>query len=255
MKQSLILWIAAAIITFLAGYAQSISSPDYPLNGTVDLVTGSSSFRFEKTYAGKDGYKIIIASDFKGLTGKLNWRSDSAGAAWHTIQMEPDGDALIAVIPHHPPLSKVVYNVKVTDKGKTFVFPEEGLASTEFLGNVPSQISMFYFLTLFAGLILAVRTGLEVFQNRPRLRLYTIFTLISFFSFTLVFSTVKKGCELGAIGGTKILSVADVFSPGLVLLLLLWIAALILVFNTKKPKLWASVSSILTLIIFLAARF
>ena len=169
--------------------------------------------------------------------------------------MKPDSGTLYAYIPAQPPLSRVQYRVELTDSGKTYLFPVENNLTMEFLGHVPSQISMFYFITLFAGLLLAVRTGFEVFREPPRLRLYTLFTVISFFCFTLVFSTVKKGCELGIIGGTKIAPITDIFSTGPVLLFALWILAMIIIFNLKKTRIWAVVAAVGTIVIFLLGRF
>jgi hypothetical protein len=57
------------------------------------------------------------------------------------------------------------------------------------------------------------------------------------------------------IGGTKIAPVDELFSSGSILLFLLWVATLILVFNTKKQKLWVTTSSILTIVIFLSGKF
>ncbi len=255
MKQSIILWTAAAIITLLAGYAQSIKSPYYPVNGTITVVSGYASFSFDKVFRGKGGYPVWIVADFDSLKGELKWRDTKGNNEWKTIQMKPKGQALYAEIPAHPPLSKVEYRVTLNDHGKTFLVPQTEIAHIQFLGHVPPPIMAFYYITLFAGILLAVRTGFEVFKDKPRIKMYTIFTLISFFSFTLIFSTVKKGCELGAIGGTKILPISDLFTNGPVLLFVLWIAALILIFNSKKYKIWAPVSAFITILIFLLANF
>lgn len=255
MKQSIILWTAAAIITLLAGYAQSIKSPYYPVNGTITVVSGYASFSFDKVYRGKGGYPVWIVADFKGLKGELRWRNLNNNGEWQIIQMQPKGEALYAEIPAHPPLSKVEYRVTLNDQGKTFLVPQTEIANIQFLGHVPSQIMMFYYITLFAGILLGIRTGFEVFMEKPRIKMYTIFTLISFFAFTLIFSTVKRGCELGAIGGTKILPISDLFNSGPVLLFILWIAALILIFNSKKYKIWAALSALGTIIIFLLGNF
>ena len=255
MKQSIILWTAAAIITLLAGYAQSIKSPYYPVNGTITVTSGYASFSFDKVYRGKGNYPVWIIADFNGLKGELKFRNVPGNNEWQTIQMQPKGEALYAEIPAHPPLSKVEYRVTLNDQGKTFLVPQTEIAQIQFLGHVPSDIMIFYYITLFAGILIGIRTGLEVFKDKPKIKMYTIFTLISFFSFTLIFSTVKKGCELGAIGGTKILPISDLFTNGPAFLLALWIAALILIFNTKKYKIWAAVSAFGTILIFLLGNF
>ena len=254
MKQSVILWIATVIIIFLAGYTQRVQSPDYPINGTETLVTGEASFSFDRTADSKSNYKVWLADNCTDLKGILRWKGTDE-KLWHFENMKPDSGTLYAYIPAQPPLSRVQYRVELTDSGKTYLFPVENNVTMEFLGHVPSQISMFYFITLFAGLLLAVRTGFEVFREPPRLRLYTLFTVISFFCFTLVFSTVKKGCELGIIGGTKIAPITDIFSTGPVLLFALWILAMIIIFNLKKTRIWAVVAAVGTIVIFLLGRF
>ncbi len=261
MKQSIILWIAAGIITLLAGYTQSITSPLYPINGTIKLNKGyEASFSFDKAFSGKGNYPILIATNQDKLSGLLEWRIQSDTAKWNSVELKRNNGALTAAIPHQKALTKVEFRVTLKDGDKNVAVPQtpNGQAVNvplQFLGFVPPEISQFYYITLFAGILLAIRTGLEVFRDKPRIKMYTIFTLISFFSFTLIFSTVKKGCELGVIGGTKIAPLQDLFPSAPILLFAAWIAALILVFNTRRSKMWAIVSSIATIIIFLTASF
>ncbi len=254
MKQSIILWIAACVITFSAGFIQSTISPDYPENGSINTYSGNVSYSFDKVYHGKGDYIVWVLSNFKGLKGTLEWK-DLNSSSWNKVQMLSSGEAITAKIPAHSPLSKVEYKVTLLDNGRNYSVPNKGTVKLEFLGRVPSSITMFYYITLFAGLLLGIRTGLEIFNEKPRLKLYTLFTLISFFSFTLVFSTVRKGCELGVIGTTKIASITDLFSTGPVILFVMWIAALILIFNLKKPKAWALSASVLTIITFIYGSF
>ncbi len=256
MKQSVILWIAAGIITLLVGYTQSTTSPLYPINGTIKLKDGyEASYRFDKVFHGKGDYQVLIASDKKDLSGVLEWRLNPDTSNWQTVQLKNNKGALIAFIPHQKTLSQVEYRVILNDGRKKVFLPQTINATLKFLGFVPPEISQFYFITLFAGILLAIRTGLEVFKEKPRIKMYTIFTLISFFSFTFVFSTVKKGCELGVIGGTRIASLQELFPITPVILFSAWVVALILVFNTRKSKMWAAVFSLVTVIIFLAGNF
>ncbi len=255
MKQSLILWSAAVIILFIAAYSRNTTSAEYPVNGTINLSYTEISFSFDKIYRGKGDYTVWLAGESKGLTGELDWRDKQDTASWKTVMLMSANDILTGIIPHHSPLSKVEYRVKLYDNGKTVFVPQTSNVTLQFLGQVPLQIMMFYYITFFAGILLALRTGLGVFKEAPRIKMYTIFTLISFFSFAWIFSPVKKGCEIGMIGGTKIAPVNELFSIGSILLFVLWVAALILVFNTRKPKVFAAASSILTLVIFLFGKF
>ncbi len=255
MKQAIILWLTSIIITFIIGYIQSTTSKNYPINGTVDISSGQISYSFDKIFHGKNNYKVLIVGDFKNQTGDLMWRDKVDTSRWNSVPLKFSDHKLIGEIPNHPPLSKVEFRIRLNDNGRTILLPKMQNAEIQFLGNVPPQIMQFYFITLFAGILLSIRTSLEIFSARPRIKMYTIFTLISFFSFTLMFSTVKKGCELGIIGGTKIVPPNEFFSNGPVMLLSVWILALILVFNSRKAKYFAVIASILTIIIFFVGNF
>ncbi|MHB1688392.1 MAG: hypothetical protein ACYCVH_13610 [Ignavibacteriaceae bacterium] len=254
MKQSLILWISALIITFLVSFAQDIFSPDYPVSGTVDLKEGGASFSFDKVVRSKTGYKVWVISDFNGLKGKLFWRDKSGESPWQTIEMKDTGKALYAVIPQQTPMSQIEYRVKLFDQNKTYLLPVKTNVSLTFLNAVPDEITQFYFITLFAGLIFSVRTALESFSEKPKIKKLTVFTAISFFSYTFVFNTVKKSVELGAIGKGA-LPLSDIFDQRSILLFAVSILTLILIFNTQKQKLWASTGAFLTLAIFLFAKY
>jgi peptidoglycan/LPS O-acetylase OafA/YrhL len=123
-----------------------------------------------------------------------------------------------------------------------------------FLGAVPASISIHYYLTLFLGILLSIRAGLETFNEKPRLRLYSIFTLISFISCALIFAPVKKAYELGAIN-KSIPPIAELFAGWLILLVIIWILNLIQVSYTKSAKIWMVVFSILTILIFIGQNF
>jgi hypothetical protein len=255
MKQSIILWLAAIIITFMSGYFQSVYSPDYPINGTVELPTGNVSFSFDRLHNGADGYRVWVAGDYSNIKGTLEWKDlDSANAEWNEVPLTSKGKGSYADIPPHKPLSKVEYRAKVEDKGNTYFLPVRTNVIMRFLEKVPPEISFYCFFFLFGGLLLSTRAGLEIFKEKPRLKLYTIFTLIFFFCYTFVFNTVKKSVEYGGIG-TKALAPSELFTSGSVLLFAVWLLAFILVFATKKPKPWVISAAVITLIIFQAAKF
>lgn len=255
MKQNFIIWIASAFITFVFVYIQNITSPEHPINGKVNFAGGQVLYSLDKVYRSEKGYTVFIKSNVKNMKANLEWKEADSNSQWNSTPLNIFGKNLSAVIPPHPPLSIIKYKIILSADGKIVSLPQVGSFNIKFLGKVPSQISMLYFITLFSGILLAIRTGLEVFRNKPRLKMYTIFTVIAFFSFTLIFSTVKKGCEFGIIGKTRIVPISDLFPSGAVLLLLLWIVAMILIFNLKRKKIFAVTASIVTILIFVLGRF
>jgi hypothetical protein len=254
MKQSLLLWISAAIITFLAGYIQNRTSPTYPVSGTIGIDGEKVSFHFQKSFSNNVDYLIIIRSDVENLKGVIKWRVLDKNQTWQIDTVNISEGNLLAKFPKQPALSEIEYLVILNHKNKEYFLPKNGVEKIKFLGPVPLTIDIHYYLTLFIGLLLAIRAGLEFFNEKPRIRLYSLFTLISFFSCAMIFAPVKKAYEMGAIGKT-IPPIGELFDGWLITLVLIWILNLILVSYTKIPKTWVITFSILTLVIFYSQNF
>ena len=254
MKQSLILWISAAMITFLAGYIQNRTSSTYPVSGTIGIDGQRVSYHFKKICNNKDDYFIMIRSDVENLKGVLKWRVMDEKQAWQIDTLKISEGNLLAKIPKQPALTEVEYTIKLIHDNKEYFLPKKKINKIKFLGAVPSTINIHFYLTLFIGLLLALRAGLEIFNEKPRLRLYSIFTLISFFSCAMIFAPVKKAYEMGAIGKT-VPPIDQLFEIWLIALLIIWILNLILVSYSRIPKNWVLVVSILTILLFYSQNF
>jgi len=254
MKQSLILWISSAIITFLVGYIQNRTSPAYPISGTIGIDGRKVSYHFQKSCSNKVDYLIMIRSDVENLKGVIKWRALDKKQAWQIDTLKISEGNLLAKIPKQPALTEIEYLVKLYHKNTEYFLSKNRIEKLKFLGPVPLTIDIHYYLTLFIGLLLAIRAGLEFFNEKPRLRLYSIFTLISFFSCAMIFAPVKKAYEMGAIGKT-VPPIDQLFEIWLIALLIIWILNLILVSYSRIPKNWVLVVSILTLLLFFFQNF
>ena len=254
MKQSLILWISAAVITFLAGYIQNRTSPTYPISGTIGIDGKRVSYHLKKICSNNLDYLMIIRSDIENLKGVIKWRVLDEKQAWQIDTLKYSESNLLAKIPRQPALTEVEYTLQLIHNSKEYFLPKKEINRIKFLGMVPLSIDIHFYLTLFMGFLLAIRTGLEFFSEKPRLRLYSIFTLISFFSCAMIFAPVKKAYEMGVIGKT-VPPIGELFDGWLITLVLIWILNLILVSYTKNSKTWVITFSVLTLVIFYSQNF
>ena len=251
MKQTIILWISAIIIVFIVSFAQHITSKEFPISGTIDLGSGNVSYDFDRIVHTKNGYKVILASDIKDINGKLYWRSVE-DSVWNSTALIESGNILYAKIPMQAPRTKIFCRVSLFYKGKNFLLPVRRAADITFYKAIPDEIVQFYYITLFAGLILGVRTGLEAFNEKSKMKKLAVFTAISFFSYTFVFSTVKKGVEIGAIGGGGV-PLSDIFDLRGVLLFAVSIITMILIVNSRRRRIWAVAGAVVLLGVFLGA--
>jgi hypothetical protein len=266
MKKNIILWLGAIIITFLAGYMHNVTGPDYPVSGTIGIKGQMVTFKFDKIYRGNDSYNVFIRSDVKNISAFLLWqnvadpfvalgpRKNQAAPIWHRDVMTDSGFLIKGKIPHHNPGDKVAYRVELNYFGKQYFLPEDKPVTIMFLGHVNSSVMNIFYIVLFGGLILAVRTGLEVFKDKPKIGIYTIFTMIFFFLYTVCMVPLKRTYELNAINHF-VPPVNLLITYQSVLLFLIWIIGLVLIFNFKGNRIIPLFFSSLTLIIYILVHY
>ena len=266
MKKNIILWMGTLILTFLAGYLHNAVGVDYPVSGTIGIEGKMITFKFDKIYRGNDSYNVFIRSDVMDIKAYMLWKDIPATSTtflplnhqpksvWNREVMSDSGPLILGKIPKHNPGAKVTYRVELNYNNKQYFLPEDKPAVVIFLGKVnPSVMNIFYFV-LFGGLILAVRTGIETFNEKPRIGMYTIFTLIFFFLYTICVVPLKRTYELNALNHF-VPPVNSLITYQSVSLLILWIIGLILIFNFKRNKKIPLVISSLTLIIYICIQY
>ncbi len=251
MKQSLILWTGAFVITFLFGFTNRLISPEYPVTGSFGINMKKVIYQFEKVHRGNDNYKIVVGSEVDSLNGSILWRIKNSNSGWNVAPMEFSGNTLTGEIPHQLPSTLVEYRVKIWKDGKKFYIPLNGKITMKYLSNVPSSIMGFYFFTLYLALFFSVRTGLDYFNEKQKIKKLSLFTIMIWIANVIVFNPVKRTYELSTRIGSTILPITDLFDIRHLDLLIIWILGIILIFNLKNYKLWAAIISGATLIAFL----
>jgi hypothetical protein len=251
MKKTLILWLGALLITFLAGYIESGTSEYYPVTGTIGINGKKVSYKFDKIFSGKDNYRLIIRTDNPDVTGIVKWKKENE-SEWNKAELIKEEKALLAEIPKQESGEKIIYFAELFSNDKTYIIPNNPVKLL-FLGYVPFAINFLSFFTLFGGLLLCFRTGLEFFNENQKIKKLSLFTVSFFFLYTVTVTPLRKSYELDAIN-KKVVPITSLWDVQSILLFVLWIAAMIVLFKVKNPKLSALVFSAATLLVFLFVR-
>ncbi|NWF90623.1 MAG: hypothetical protein HXY50_14320 [Ignavibacteriaceae bacterium] len=249
MKQAVILWLSAIVITFISGFIQNRISPDYPISGVISIEGEEVSYLFKKFHRKLEDFEIILRTKKSDLNAFVKWKKKNENDIWYIDSMKYSNSGLAAKIPTQSPLTEVIFKIILTTKNKTFTLPKAGYVNLTFLGAAPKSITIHYYFTLFFGLLLAVRAGLEAFSHKPRFRLYSIFTLISFFSCALIFAPIQRAYEMGIVG-RSVPPAEKIFELWLLLLVGYWILTLVLSSFTKYSKFCVSLAAVLTILNF-----
>jgi len=254
MKQSIILWTAAVVITFVAGFLQSRLSGGYPVSGSFGIEGKETGYKLDRVYYGNDDYSFFLRTESDSLTGDVYWKTEGS-SSWNSSALAKKGEIISGSIPHQKPGSKIIYYLKLDHNGKEYIIPgkDESVTMTSY-GKVPGTINFYYWATLLGAVLLAVRTGLEYFRFPGNLKKIEIFTLIAVISNVFVFNPVRMTYKLGSVG-KSVISLSEMFPISSIVLLAVWIIATALIFNTKNFRIWAPAAAILTLLIFEAGNF
>jgi hypothetical protein len=251
VKQSIILWTAALIITFLSGYMHSLDSPEYPISSSFDIgLKKVVSFKIDRVYRGENDYKLMIFTDLPGFKGEILWRKENSNSKWESVPMKYISETQMAgYIPHQPPGTNVEYRAKLTNDS-TYYIPEPHNGILTFLGKPPDQIMFFYTFTLLLGLFLSVRTGLDYFREKDKIKMLSLFTFLTWVANAAIFNPVKIYYENVTKVGIDAIAMGKLFPLAPDIMLIFWIISTALIFYLKKNKLWALISAIITLVIF-----
>ena len=254
MKQSIILWTAAAVITFVAGFLQSRLSGDYPVSGSFGIEGKEIGYKLDRVSYGDTDYRFSLRSEIKNLKGTVNWRPAGTGK-WESSELSDSGEIISGKIPAQKPLTKVEYYAAVNYNGKSYNIPRNNKPVTlTFYGNVPSSISFYYWFTLLGLVMMSVRTGLEYFHHPGKIKKLNVFTLIFAVVNVFAFHPLRTTYKLGAVGKT-VIPLTEMFQFSSVLLVITWIITTALIFNTKNNKIWAPAAAFVTLLIFELGKF
>lgn len=248
------MWTAAVVITFVAGFLQSRLSSEYPISGSFGIEGKETGYKLDRVYYGNDDYKFFLRTESDSLRGTLYWRTEGA-SSWNSSELSKKGEIISGSIPRQEPGSAVSYYIQLDHNGTTYVIPgkDESILIT-FYGKVPGSITFYYWATLLGALLLAVRTGLEYFHFPGILKKLEVFTLIAVISNVFVFNPVRMTYKFGSVG-KSVISLSSMFPLSSILLLAVWIAATVLIFNTKNFRIWAPAAAILTILIFESGKF
>jgi hypothetical protein len=248
----IILWLASFIIVFLAVYISNIIDEDYPITSTFGIEGKKVSYRFEKIHYGTEDFKVIIRTDVPELTGTLYWKSKT-DSDWRFKELKKSELILSANIPVLKPTQKIDYYIELNHRNKNFVLPENQKVSLTFFGKIPVVVNVLEFLLIYLGLIAAVRTGLEFFNNGFKAKAFGFFTLIIFLTLIALINPLYLTYKYGYMN-SAIPPIGNLFLVSDLIIFILWIVTVVALFKSKKFKAAPLFSAVITLLIFILFR-
>ena len=251
-KEIIILWLASFVIVFLAVYISNIFDEDYPITSTFGIEGKKVSYRFEKVHYGNEDHKVMIRTDVAELAGSLFWKSDT-DSNWQSKELKKSGLILSENIPALNPTEMVNYYIELNHKDKKYILPDNQKVTLTFFGKIPVFINVLEHLLLYLGLVLAVRTGLEFFNDGVQSKKFGFLTLILFLTHIALINPLYLTYKYGFIN-SSIPPISKLFLLSDIGIFIIWIGTMITIFVSDKFKFLPLVSVVLILIIYFSFR-
>ena len=250
MKQNIILWLGAIVITFLSGYVESVTSSDYPITGTIGVDGKKLSYKLDKAATPEEGLDIILRTDVDSVTGQLEYKVVNSNSDWIKNPLEVSYKTLKINLHIEKDVKQLKYRVRIFTKDRDILIQEKNQpVLLNVKGKVPGMVNTFFYLFLFGGLLFSTRTALDYFNEKEKIKKLSLLTFILFCSSVIIFFPLKKIYEMQSLG-SKIIPIAGLVDTPLLIITVVWLAATILVFNIKNYKIIPMIAAIITLILF-----
>jgi hypothetical protein len=247
--KSAVLWIAAILITIASAAYQRMTGPTYPIKGSVRIGEMQVNYDLLTSHVTTADARMQIIVPDENVEGEIKWKRFKSNDEWSIEQLDRIADTLFIAIPKQPAAGKVIYQIILIDENGN----EHPLASKaviiRFKNHVPVYVLIPHIILIFAGMLLATRTGLEAIFRNTQTYTMIIWTAIFLFLGGLVFGPLVQKAAFneywtGWPFGHDLTDSKTAFA------MIFWIIAL---FRGRKRdgRAWTIIASVLTLVIFL----
>lgn len=248
-KKSLALWLVSFLLTVVLAVYQRLSGPTYPIKGAETLAGAEIKYKFYRSWTSGQDLPVRIAISNGAGTAILSYRRYPLldGEKWTTVPMAAKAGTFQASIPSQLPAGKVLYKVELLAAGKSSWLNHGKPVIARFKGKVPDVLLIVHIIFMFAGLLLAFRTGLEALRPEGRLQRLVPWTLAVVFAGGLLLGPLVQKYAFGAYWTGFPLG-RDLTDSKTLFAVLFWLAAF---FLRKRNRWWTVAATGLMIAVYL----
>lgn len=246
MKNEIILWLSSLVIIFLLGYVKNVTDRDYPITGTFGIEGKKVSYKLDRVSFNKIFYKNIIISDIKGIDARFIILN---GDERDEIPYKEIDRGLEVEISKLKSGQQLDYKLIINHNTDIFEIPQNDFVTLTFWGYIPSPVKTLYFILLYGGLLVSIRSLLELLNKNNNLKKYAFIACTLFITLSILIYPLYNSYKLGAIN-QFVPPIGDLVSPMLLTILSLWVIGAIFIFNKFYIKTVTIIVSIATILSF-----
>ncbi len=249
MKQKILFWVLAFLITAGSAIYQRVTGPTYPLSGTANLSGKTIKYKLERSHVSSAGYVVEIDTNDPEITGELYWRPYLNKGDFTYTKMTGD-KILKAELPARAKLLKWEYFVKLQKGSEEVTIPGERVLVIRFKDDVPVWVLIPHIIAMFGAMLLSTRTAIEAFSKTANLYKLTVWTLVFLFIGGFPLGFAMNGYAFGEMWGGFPFG-NDITDNKTLIAFLGWLVAFYMIKKNLMPKLFAVLAAILMLIVYM----
>lgn len=249
-SRSLLLWIAALLVTLASAAYQRMTGPTYPLRGSVAVGSEVLKFRLPRSFENPADGEISIAAPDITLAGFYEFRRHPSSDGWTRKPLERAGEKLTARIPSQPAAGKVMYRVFLGKAGADPVPLTADPVMARFKGAVPRLPVLYpHILLMFVGMLCSTRAGLEAcFGGKEKYRIALISTVLMFLGGIVLGPLVQKYAFGSFWTGWPVGH--DLTDNKTAVAVIIWGIALWRLRRKPETRSWVIFAAVMTLVVF-----
>jgi hypothetical protein len=249
MKKSLGLWLLSFLLTVVLAVYQRMSGPTYPIKGAETLAGAEIKYKFYRSWTSGQDLPVRFAIRSGAGSSILSYRRYPLldDDKWTTVSMTVKAGTFQASIPSQPPAGKVIYKVELLSAGRSVWLNHGKPVIARFKGEVPDSLLIVHIIFMFAGLLLAFRTGLEALRPDGRWQRLVPWTLGAVFAGGLLLGPLVQKYAFGAFWTGFPLG-RDLTDSKTLFAVAFWLAAF---FLRKKSRWWTLAATGLMIAVYL----
>jgi hypothetical protein len=255
LRNSVVLWVLAFVITALLGYYQRVTGPTYAVTGTATMAGTTLDYKLRRTHpdmgvpATVDAPVTVRVPD-STFHGTVEWKRFKTDDPWQRIAMEYTDGSLRAMLPGQPPAGKLQYRVVLSRGEESQALPTDAGIVIRFKGEVPLPILILHIIVIFGAMLFSTRAGLEYFSRTPSVKSLSIATVGLLAVGGMILGPIVQKYAFDAYWtgwpfGT------DLTDNKTLVALVAWVVAWVAIAKAKHPRRWVIGAAVVTFVVFL----